>query len=325
MNRIQTGTERNLITTDIDWYKIDPLIVVKELNSDVTLGLSSLEATTRLQQYGPNEVSAGKKTSAWKIFLAQFKNILIVILIVAVGLSIILGHTIEAIAITAILLFAVVLGFLQEYRAERALEALQQMAAPRATVVRDGHEFEIPAREIVPGDVILIRAGNKIPADARLLEAFNLKVEESPLTGESVPSEKNAATLLTANISAGDQTNMVFAGTTAIYGRGRGIVVATGMQTLFGKIARMLQEVEITKTPLLENLDNLGRTLARSAIIVVLLIVVLGLFRAQPLLEMIIFGIALAVAVVPEALPAVVTISLAMGVQRMVKRNALVR
>ncbi len=325
MNRIQTGTERNLITTDIDWYKIDPLIVVKELNSDVTLGLSSLEATTRLQQYGPNEVSAGKKTSAWKIFLAQFKNILIVILIVAVGLSIILGHTIEAIAITAILLFAVVLGFLQEYRAERALEALQQMAAPRATVVRDGHEFEIPAREIVPGDVILIRAGNKIPADARLLEAFNLKVEESPLTGESVPSEKNAATLLTANISAGDQTNMVFAGTTAIYGRGRGIVVATGMQTLFGKIARMLQEVEITKTPLQENLDKLGRTLARSAIIVVLLIVVLGLFRAQPLLEMIIFGIALAVAVVPEALPAVVTISLAMGVQRMVKRNALVR
>ncbi|MCI0617727.1 cation-translocating P-type ATPase, partial [bacterium] len=226
---------------------------------------------------------------------------------------------------TAILLFSVILGFLQEYRAERAIEALRQMAAPRATVLRDGQEFEIPAREIVPGDLILIRAGNKIPADARLLEAFNLKVEESPLTGESVPSEKNAATLMAANISAGDQKNMVFAGTTATYGRGRGIVVATGMQTFFGKIARMLQEVEVTKTPLQENLDKLGRTLARSAIIVVLLIVVLGLFRGQPLLEMIIFGIALAVAVVPEALPAVVTISLAMGVQRMVKRNALVR
>jgi len=316
-------TKSNIPTTD--WYQIEQQLVVAEFKSDVSLGLSSSEATTRLQQYGPNEVSVGEKTSAWTIFFAQFKNILVVILIVAVGLSIILGHTIEAIAITAILLFAVILGFLQEYRAERAIEALRQMAAPRATVLRDGQELEIPAREIVPGDLILIRAGNKIPADARLLEAFNLKVEESALTGESVPSEKNSATLQLNDIATGDQKNMVFAGTTATYGRGRGIVVATGMQTFFGQIARLLQEVEITKTPLQANLDKLGRTLGVAAIIIVLLIVGLGLFRGQSLLEMIIFGIALAVAVVPEALPAVVTISLAMGVQRMVKRNALVR
>jgi Ca2+-transporting ATPase len=308
-----------------DWYKIDQQLVTAELKSDVTVGLSSSEAAIRLKQYGPNEVLIGHKTSGWTIFFAQFKNILIVILIVAVGLSIILGHTLEAIAITVILLFAVILGFLQEYRAERAIEALRQMAAPHATVVRDGQELEIPAREVVPGDLILIRAGNKIPADARLLQAFNLKVEESALTGESVPSEKNPATLLLNDIATGDQKNMVFAGTTATYGRGQAIVVATGMETFFGKIARMLEQVEVTKTPLQQNLDKLGRTLAQAAIIVVLLIVILGLLRGQPIFEMIIFGIALAVAVVPEALPAVVTISLAMGVQRMIKRNALVR
>jgi Ca2+-transporting ATPase len=294
MNQLQSAVERNLNTSITDWYKIDQQNVVAELNSDVILGLGSSEALNRLQQFGPNEVSVDEKTSAWKILVAQFKNILIVILIVAVALSMILGHVIEAIAITAILLFTVVLGFMQEYRAERAIEALQEMAAPHATVIRDGQETEIPAREIVPGDLILIRAGNRVPADARLLEAFNLKVEESALTGESVPSEKNVATLITANISAGDQKNMVFAGTTATYGRGRGIVVATGMQTFFGKIAQMLQNVEVTQTPLQQNLDRLGRILARSAIIVVLLTVILGLFRDQPFLEMIIFGIALA-------------------------------
>lgn len=308
-----------------DWYKIDQQRVITELKSDVTVGLSSSEAATRLKQYGPNEVSIGQKTSGWTIFFAQFKNILIVILIVAVVLSLILGHILEAIAITIILLFAVILGFLQEFRAERSIEALREMAAPRAAVLRDGQELQIPAQEIVPGDLILIRAGNKIPADGRLLQAFNLKVEESALTGESVASEKNPAPLLLDNIATGDQKNMVFAGTTATYGRGLAIVVSTGMETFFGKIARMLQQVEVTKTPLQENLNKLGQVLARSAIIVVLLIVGLGLLRGQPLFEMIIFGIALAVAVVPEALPAVVTISLAMGVQRMVKRNALVR
>ena len=309
----------------VNWHSKDVASVLRDFNTDPAKGISSEEALRRLNEYGPNEVTAGEKISAWSIFISQFKNILIVILVAAVVLSLILGHTVESIAISAILLFAVILGFLQEYRAERAIEALQKMAAPHATVIRDGKEMEIEARNVVPGDIILVRAGARIPADARLVEAFNLQVEEAALTGESVPSEKDVARLDTEKLPAGDQKNMIFAGTIATYGRGRAIVVATGMQTMFGRIAQMLQTVQPGKTPLQQNLNRVGHMLARSAIVVVLLIVGVGFLRGQPLLEMIIFGIALAVAVVPEALPAVVTISLAMGVQRMVKRHALVR
>lgn len=299
--------------------------VVADLKADPSKGISQSEALRRLGDVGANEVSSGETISAWSIFFSQFKNILIVILIAAVILSAIMGHAVEAIAIFAILLFAVILGFLQEFRAEKAIEALRKMAAPHATVIRDGKEIEISAKDVVPGDLVVIRAGARIPADARLVEAFNLQVEESALTGESVPTEKNTARLDAEKLPAGDQKNIIFAGTIATYGRGRAVVVATGMQTLFGKIAEMLQTVKTSKTPLQQNLDKVGYILARAAIVVVLLIVGVGLLRGQPLLEMIIFGIALAVAVVPEALPAVVTISLAMGVQRMVKRNALVR
>ena len=257
--------------------------------------------------------------------LEQFKNTLILILLVAVVLSAFLGHTLEAVVIAVIVLFAAGLGFAQEYRAERAMEALKRMAAPTAAVIRDGEELDLPARELVPGDIILIRAGNQIPADARLLEAFNLQVDEAALTGESVPGEKNTQQLTDPELPVGDRRNMVYAGTTATYGRGRGLVAATGMRTEFGKIAQLLQTVETGRTPLQENLDRVGRVLARIAIAVVVLIVGLGLLRGQPFLEILIFGIALAVAVVPEALPAVVTISLAIGVQRMVKRNGLIR
>lgn len=288
-------------------------------------GLTAGEARRRLERYGPNELQEARRISPWQILLEQFKNVLIIILLVATVISFFLGHGLESIVIAIIVLFAVLLGFVQEYRAERAIEALRQMTAPTATVVRDGEEVRLPARDLVPGDVILLHTGDRIPADARLIEAINLQVEESALTGESVPVEKHVQPLAHDNLPLGDRRNMVYAGTSVTYGRGRALVVATGMHTEFGKIARMLQSVETVRTPLQENLDRVGNALARAAFVVVGLIVALGLLRGQPVIDMLIFGIALAVAVVPEALPAVVTISLAIGVQKMAKRHALIR
>ena len=296
-----------------------------ELLSSTPQGLSNSEAAKRFAEIGPNEIQAAKPVSAWEILLEQFKNVLILILLGATVLSLFLGHGVESIIIAVIVLFAVLLGFVQEYRAERAIEALRQMAAPTASVMRDGSEVKIPARELVPGDVILLRTGDRIPADARLLETVNLQVEEAALTGESVPVEKHVHALSSDDLAVGDRKNMVYAGTAVTYGRGRALVAATGMNTEFGKIAQLLQTVESGKTPLQENLDKVGSVLARAAFVVVALIVALGVLRGQPVIDMLIFGIALAVAVVPEALPAVVTISLAIGVQKMVKRNALIR
>nr|WP_298401630.1 cation-translocating P-type ATPase [uncultured Chloroflexus sp.] len=306
------------------WHARDLADVYAELNSSPR-GLTSTEATRRLAYYGPNELQAAARVSPWAILLAQFQNVLIIILLIATGLSLLLGHGIESIAIIVIVLFAVLLGFIQEYRAERAIEALRRLAAPNATVLRDGVEQAIPARDLVPGDVVLVRAGDRVPADLRLIEAVNLQIEEAALTGESLPVEKTVDLLVPATAPVAERRNMVYAGTSVSYGRGRGIVVATGMQTEFGTIATMLQTIETGRTPLQANLDRVGHTLARAALVIVAAITVLGLWRGQPLVEMIIFGIALAVAVVPEALPAVVTISLAIGVQRMVKRNALMR
>jgi len=288
-------------------------------------GLPQTEAAKRLAQYGRNELQSAQKVSPRAVFLQQFKNVLIVILLVAALLSAFLGHAVEAVTITVIVLFAALLGFIQEYRAERAIDALRQMAAPEASLLRDGEETKVPAGDLVPGDVVLLRAGDRIPADLRLVESVNLQVEESALTGESVAVEKRAAPLHDPEIALGERSNMAYAGTAASYGRGRGVVVATGMQTEFGAIARMLSGIEAGRTPLQENLDRVGRLLARAALVGVAIIVALGLVRGEPLVEMLIFGIALAVAVVPEALPAVVTISLALGVQRMVRRHALMR
>jgi Ca2+-transporting ATPase len=307
-----------------DWFRESLESVFEKLNSSES-GLDAAQAQERLAQYGPNELQGGSTISAWGILLDQFKNILIIILLLATGLSIVLGHGIEAVAIAVIVLFAVILGFVQEYRAERAIEALREMAAPLANVLRNGQEIKIAAREVVPGDIIFLRAGDKIPADARLVEMFNLQADEAALTGESQPVEKNPAALDNPALAIGDRKNMIYSGTSISYGRGRAVVTATGMQTEFGKIAQLLQTVERGKTPLQENLDKVGHVLARAAFVVVLIIVALGVVRGQPILEMIIFGVALAVAVVPEALPAVVTISLAIGVQRMVKRHALIR
>lgn len=288
-------------------------------------GLDDVEVDRRLKEFGPNELETGRRVSAWMILLEQFQNILIVILLLATALSAFLGHGVEAIAITVIVLFAVLLGFIQEYRAERAIEALRQLAAPAATVIRGGRDRRVPARELVPGDVIRLATGDKVPADARLIETVNLQAVEAALTGESAPVEKHSRPLEDEDAPTGDRKNMTYAGTAITYGRGRAIVVATGMTTEFGRIARMLETVETGKTPLQKNLDRVGKTLARAALAVVLLIVATGVFRGQPFVEMLIFGVALAVAVVPEALPAVVTISLAIGVKRMVRRNALVR
>ncbi len=306
------------------WHTLTREQAYQSLNSTPN-GLEAAEAARRFEEYGPNELQAAQRVSPWEILLAQFKNVLILILLSATILSLFLGHGIESIIIAIIVLFAVGLGFVQEYRAERAIEALRQMAAPTATVLRNGVEIKIPARELVPGDVILLRTGDRVPADARLLESVNLQIEEAALTGESVPVEKHVKALESADLPTGDRKNMAYAGTAVTYGRGMALVAATGMNTEFGKIARMLEEVESGKTPLQHNLDKVGAMLARVALVVVAIIVALGLLRGQPFIEMLIFGIALAVAVVPEALPAVVTISLAIGVQKMVKRNALIR
>ena len=296
-----------------------------EALSSKPAGISQKEAAERAEKYGPNEIQSAQRISAWSILLDQFKNVLILILLGATVLSLFLGHGVESIVIAVIVLFAVLLGFIQEYRAERAIEALRQMAAPTASVIRDGKEIQVPAREVVPGDVVILHTGDRIPADGRIIESINLQVEEAALTGESMPIEKHADPLEAKDLPVGDRRNMVYAGTAATYGRGKALVVGTGMQTEFGKIAQLLQTVETGKTPLQQNLDRVGAALARAAFVVVAIIVVLGLLRGQPFIDMLIFGIALAVAVVPEALPAVVTISLAIGVQKMVKRHALIR
>jgi Ca2+-transporting ATPase len=306
------------------WHTLSDEAVFSILKSSPK-GLSRHEAALRFSEYGPNELESVRRTSAVRILSRQLNNALIVVLLAATGLSAFLGHELEAVAIGVIVLFAVLLGFIQEFRSERAIEALRRMAAPSATVWRDGEEIETPARELVPGDVILLRTGNKIPADLRLIEAVNLQVEESALTGESLPAEKHTAALSESRLAIADRKNVGYAGTAVTYGRGRGVVVATGMNTEFGKIAGMIQAIETPKTPLQENLDRVGRILVRIAFVIVALIAVLGLLRGQPFIEMLVFGIALAVAVVPEALPAVVTVSLAIGVRRMVKRNALMR
>ncbi|MFO0905889.1 MAG: cation-translocating P-type ATPase [Pirellulales bacterium] len=288
-------------------------------------GLDAAEAERRRAVAGWNELASGPRISAWHILRAQFQNVLVLILIAAVLISAFLGHEIEAVAIGVIVLFAAGLGFLQEYRAERSMEALRRMAAPAATAIRGGEEVRVAARELVPGDVILLRAGDRVPADGRLLESFNLQVEEAALTGESTAVEKSIDSLSAESPPLGDRTCMVYGGTTATYGRGRAVVTAIGMNTEFGKVAQMLQTVETTLTPLQQNLDRVGSLLSRAALVIVAVIVAAGLLRGQPFVDMLIFGVALAVAVVPEALPAVVTISLAIGVQRMVRRNALIR
>ncbi|MCA9323068.1 MAG: HAD-IC family P-type ATPase, partial [Planctomycetes bacterium] len=288
-------------------------------------GLSESEAVRRLEVHGPNLLRSAPPVSPWTVLLRQFRNVLILLLLAGAVLSIFLGQGVEAVAIIVIVVLAVVLGFVQEFRAERAIDALREMAAPLATVWREGKERSIPSKDVVPGDVILLHTGDRIPADGRLLESQNLRTAEAALTGESEAIEKSATSESAADAPLAERANTVHAGTIVTYGRARALVVATGMSTEFGRIAEMLELVDTSPSPLQRDLDRLGHTLAKAALAVVLVIVVLGVIRGQPFVEMLIFGIALAVAAVPEALPAVVTISLALGVQRLVKRGALMR
>ncbi len=312
------------VATDKAWYSTETAQVLAELRTD-KVGLTKEEAARRLQEYGPNALISKKNISPLVIFIEQFKDYLILILLAATVISLVIGETLDAIVIMVIVLFAAGLGFIQEYRAEKAMEALKKMAAPTARVMRGGDEVEIPARELVPGDVVILKAGDRIPADGRILEGFSLKIEEAALTGESLAVEKIAESIKGERLPLGDRRNMVYMGTTAVYGRGSAVITATGMATEFGKISTMLQEVEDKQTPLQRNLDKVGKMLGTACLIVVAVVALVGLLRGHSLLEMLMWGISLAIAAVPEALPAVVTVSLAIGVQRMVKRHALVR
>lgn len=309
---------------DIRWYSQKIEDIFKHLNSSNN-GLDEKNITELQKKHGFNEIINVKKESIIQLLLEQFKSLLIIILIVASIVSFSIGQSIEAIAIIVIVILAGVLGFVQEYRASKAIESLQQMAAPHATVIRNGNKKVVYARELVPGDIIILNTGDKVPADCRIIESYNLKTDEASLTGESTPCEKHNFELADTNIALGDRHNMLFMGTSILYGRGKAIVVSTGMNTEFGKIATLLQNTENRKTPLQVNLNQLGKNLGIYAIIIAFLMSLIGFLKGHEVVEMFIWGVAIAVAIIPEALPAVVTISIALGVRRMVKRRALIR
>ena len=287
-------------------------------------GLSSGEAEKRLEEYGKNELKEKEKISVFRLFLSQFKSILIVILIIASIVSALLGEAIDAIVILFTVFLAGVLGFVQEYRAEKAIELLKSLTSPEAVVIRNGTEKKIPSTELVPGDIVLLQTGDRISADARIIKEFNLKVDESSLTGESVPVQKITDSLPAAT-SGADRKNIAYAGTAVVYGRGRAVITATGMKTSFGELAGLLGTIERSRTPLQESLDKFGRWIGGATLVIVAFVAVLGIFSGFPPLDMFLWGVALAVAAIPEALPAVVTVGLGLGVRRMVKRHALVR
>lgn len=308
-----------------DWHRLSPTEVINEIKTDPIQGLSSEEAEKRLQQYGPNELLERGVKSPWLILWEQLTGIMVVILIISAVISLFLHEYIDALVILIIVILNALLGFTQEYRAEQAMAALKKMAVPKVHVRRDGHLQELDARNLVPGDLIILEAGNAVPADGRLIESANLRIQESVLTGESEPVEKDPSPVKSENPALGDQTNMVFMGTVATYGRGSAVITTTGMKTQLGKIADMIQSVGTEKTPLQRRLEQLGRGLAIAALGIVVVVFFLGILRGEPVKLMFQTAISMAVAAVPEGLPAVVTIALALGAQRMLKRNALIR
>jgi Ca2+-transporting ATPase len=288
-------------------------------------GLTKAKVSERRRQYGPNELVEKEKKSPVLMFLAQFKDFLILILIAAAVLAGFVGDLVDTIAILVIVVINAIVGFIQEYRAEKAMEALKKMAAPTATVLRDGVPGTVPASELVPGDLVILEAGRVAPADLRLIEAAHLKIEEAALTGESVPVEKIVDALPVDGLSLGDRKNMAYKGTFVTYGRGMGLVVAIGMATEFGRIAAMLQDEEEVKTPLQKRLTVFGRKLAMAVLAVCVIVLGIGLLRGEAPLLMLMVAISLAVAAIPEALPAVITISLALGAKKLIKLQALIR
>ncbi len=298
--------------------------ILSELNTTI-YGLSFQEAQKRLAEYGPNELKEKKKKTKFMILLDQFKDFLIIILIFASIIAGTVGKPIDAVAIIAIVILNAIIGFVQEYRAEEAMAALRKMAAPTSIVLRDGNPVNIPSSEIVPGDIVLLEAGHIVPADMRLIEAATLKIDESALTGESVPVEKNVRLLHDEHLPIGDRKNMAYQGTIVTYGRGSGVVVSTGMDTEMGNIAAMLQEEKEPKTPLQQRLAAFGKRLAVAIFVICIIVFIAGLMRGEPMVLMLLTAISLAVAAIPEALPAVITIALAIGAKKMVSQNALIR
>ena len=309
----------------VTWHSVSAEDTITKLETRRNQGLTAAEAEKRLGEYGPNQLQEKPRPTFLKRLFDQLKSFVIILLIVASIISAFLGEWVDASAIILIVVLNAVLGVVQESRAEEALAALKKMAAPEAHVLRDGKRISIPSRNLVPGDVVMLEAGNFVPADLRLIEAVNLRVEEAALTGESVPVQKNAALILEEGASLGDRKNTVFMGTTIAYGRGMGIVTSTGMHTQLGMIAQMLQSVGEEETPLQKRLDQLGKTLGIAAIIISVIIFVVGLLQGGEALELFMIAVSLAIAAVPEGLPAIVTISLALGMREMIKRNALIR
>jgi len=305
------------------WYSLSPPEVLKRLKTNIQ-GLTEEEAQKRLVQYGENKLEEKKLVTPWQIFFNQFKSVLIAILLVATISSFAIGEITDAFTILAIVILNAILGFTQEFKAERALEALKKMLALQAKVIRAGVPVSIDTRFIVPGDIIVLEIGDKVPADLYLLKVESLQIDESVLTGESVPVSKETE-VLPQDIPLAEQKNMAFMGTTVTNGYGQGVVVATGMQTEFGQIARLTQEVKQEESPLKKRLNVLGKRIGEISLVIALLVVILGIVQNRPLLEMLLVGISLAVAVIPEGLPAVVTMTLALGVKNMVKRNCLLR
>ena len=305
------------------WHALEISEALERLKTS-TQGLTQKEVASRIKQYGFNELATVEKISPLTILFRQFKSILILILVGATIVSLVTGHTVDAAVVFAIVLVSAVLGFTQEYRAERALEALKKMLSPTAVVIRDKKEVSISTKEIVPGDILVLREGDRISADARLIEAMSLRTNEASLTGESLPASKQTMRL-SEDISILDRKNMVFSGTEVTSGKGKALVVATGMKTEFGKIAKQVTVSVKEETPLEKRTKKLGKWLGIVALSISVSTIIIGIFRGMPLIEVVLFGIALAVAAVPEALPAVVTGSLAIGVHKMAKRNAIVR
>ena len=288
-------------------------------------GLTDKEAKERLKIYGENEMEAEDSTPLLKIFFEQFSNLMVLVLLVATLISGLLGEITDALTILVIVLVNAILGFAQQWRAERSLDALRKLAAPQAKALRDGRFQLIPASELVPGDIIEVEAGDRIPADARIVESFSLETEESSLTGESLPVPKSAEVVKEASVILGDRINLLYMGTTVSRGNAIAVVVDTGMSTEMGQIAELIQQGGTGLTPLEHRLNQLGQVLVYLSIMITAGVVVAGVLHGHDLYEMFLAGVSLAVAAIPEGLPAIVTVALAIGVQRMIKRNAIVR
>jgi Ca2+-transporting ATPase len=307
----------------MNWHLL-PLTEISQLLNTTPSGIDNITAAQRLNEYGKNELAEKKKISVFVLLLHQFKDVMIIVLLVAAVIAFAIGDLKDTIVILAIVILNAVIGFMQEYRAEKAIAALKKMASHKATVRRGGNIMQLPASELVPGDIIILEAGMLVPADIRLTEVHSLKIDEASLTGESNAVEKNIEEITAENPPLGDRFNMAYKTTIVTYGRGEGIVVATGMNTEIGRIAQLLQEDE-SLTPLQKRLSNFGKKLTVFILIICIVLFALGMWRGEEVGKMLLTAIAVGVAAIPSSLPAVITIALALGAKRMVRKNALIR